>query len=296
MKSSCAALLFRIVLAGLICNSPLSLAQTTTTPSPGTSSDTAKAMPAAASNVNNKLVESFTGLAGSRDNATSLITGLRTGGSITLVDSPSQTDPATSGSTATSTGITFSPETKPMGYGNIRIALSLARTQLASQGITNPTAEQLQGALMGTPGGSTGTATQGVLQMRAAGMGWGQIANSMGVKLGTVMSGRQTMPVTTSTTTGGTTAAGGRGAGAISSMTQRSGGKMVTGAGITGSGYAHGKSGVVTASGGLVGGAKTQVTTGFGGGHASATGAVNANGGKSGTVGAMGNAGGKGKP
>jgi hypothetical protein len=33
------------------------------------------------------------------------------------------------------------------------------------------------------------TELQGVLQMRAEGMGWGQIANAMGTKLGHVMSG-----------------------------------------------------------------------------------------------------------
>ena len=55
------------------------------------------------------------------------------------------------------------------------IALSLAEASLKQQGITNPTSEQLQGALMG------------VLKQRADGKGWGQIANSMGFKLGEVV-------------------------------------------------------------------------------------------------------------
>jgi hypothetical protein len=62
-----------------------------------------------------------------------------------------------------------------MGYGNVNIALSLAEASLKQQGITNPTPEQLQGALMG------------VLRQRANGKGWGQIANSMGFKLGEVV-------------------------------------------------------------------------------------------------------------
>jgi hypothetical protein len=62
-----------------------------------------------------------------------------------------------------------------MGFGNVNIALSLAEASLKQQGITNPTSEQLQGALMS------------VLQQRADGKGWGQIANSMGFKLGEVV-------------------------------------------------------------------------------------------------------------
>ena len=98
---------------------------------------------------------------------------------------------------------TFTPPTRPMGYGNVRIALLLAREQLAQAGITQPTPEQLAAALMGgtvTNGtGATSTTTDfpGVLQMRADGMGWGRIANSMGVKLGHVMSGRLPPPVST---------------------------------------------------------------------------------------------------
>lgn len=60
---------------------------------------------------------------------------------------------------------------------------------MASQGIVSPTAEQLRAALIG-PSGATPTAAPGILQMRAAGMGWGQIALSTGVKLGAVMIGK----------------------------------------------------------------------------------------------------------
>src|SRR5437773_4854712 len=107
------------------------------------------------------LIQKYAPLAGSEDNAKSLVTGLRDGTAVKL----------SSGSASTS----FTSPTGKMGYGNVNIALSLAEASLKQQGITNPTSEQLQGALMG------------VLQQRADGKGWGQIANSMGFKLGEVV-------------------------------------------------------------------------------------------------------------
>ena len=108
-----------------------------------------------------RLIQKYALLAGSEDNAKSLVTGLRDGTAVKL----------SSGSASTS----FTSPTGKMGYGNVNIALSLAEASLKQQGITNPTSEQLQGALMG------------VLQQRADGKGWGQIANSMGFKLGEVV-------------------------------------------------------------------------------------------------------------
>ena len=159
-----------------------------------------------------RLVSSFSDWAGSDANARSLVTGLRQGSEITLTTSaptPTPSGGGTGTATIVTTGTAFTPPTRPMGYGNVRIALSLAREQLAQSGITEPTPAQIQAALMGpapTPAtgtGSNATVTQfpGVLQMRADGMGWGQIANSMGVKLGQVMSGRTAPPPTTTSTT-----------------------------------------------------------------------------------------------
>jgi hypothetical protein len=195
----------------------------TTTGSTTTGATTTPSTSGAASS---KLAASFADLAGSTENATALVNGLRTQSPITLT-SASTTTTSQGGTT------TFTPPTRPMGYGNIRIALSLARAELAAQGITNPTPQQLQGALTGTTS-TSGTQTQGILQMRASGMGWGQIANSMGVKLGAVMSGH--VPTAAATTASGTTS-----------------GTTTSTAGGTGGGYAgHGKSGsgIVTAGGG----------------------------------------------
>lgn len=125
------------------------------------------------------LVTAYSGLLGSETNATSTVQGLRTGTTISLASSD-PTQPAR----------TFSAPTQPMGYGNINITLALAEKSLQQVGITDPTPEQVQAALLG---GMVQTATgpvslAGVLAARAAGMGWGEIAQSLGVKLGSIVS------------------------------------------------------------------------------------------------------------
>ena len=158
--------------------------------------------------VTGKIATDFQSFAGSKENSTALVSGLRNGSEVTLTQTGKPS-------------VTFTPATKPMGYGNVSTSLSLAKYQLAQQGITNPTPEQLQTALNGgtiTYNGKT-VEYQGILQMRADGMGWGQIAQQLGTKLGPVVSGMKaqnahiaTLPVakhaTMSTSTGATTATG----------------------------------------------------------------------------------------
>jgi hypothetical protein len=105
-----------------------------------------------------RLTEKYATLAGSKANARILVTGLRDGKDFKI------------GSTS------FDPPTGKMGYGNVDIALALAQKGLP----TNPSPEQLKAALIGT------SAKPGVLALRAEGQGWGQIAQSMGFKLGEV--------------------------------------------------------------------------------------------------------------
>src|SRR5215470_13176228 len=132
----------------------------------------------AASEPTNELVSKFTSFAGSTANAQSLVNGLRNDTSVTLQATTPMTPNAT-----------FTPPTRPMGFGNINIALSLARTELASQGITQPTPAQIQTALLGgkltTASGTTGL--PGVLALRSEGNGWGEIAHTLGFKLGEVV-------------------------------------------------------------------------------------------------------------
>ena len=134
-----------------------------------------------------KLSTQYGTWAGSPTNSAALVTGLREGKAVTLVASPTGLNP-------TAPSASFTPATGKLGYGNINIALSLAKADLAKQGITNPTPGQLAAALNG---GSITTATgsvalRGVLAQRQEGLGWGQIANAMGVKLGSVVSASKT--------------------------------------------------------------------------------------------------------
>jgi hypothetical protein len=135
-----------------------------------------------------RIISSYSGLAGSEANAHSLIAGLRQGGEITL------TAPAKGGQPGTSTR--FTAPTRPLDYGDIRIALALARGQLAQLGIDRPTPAQVKAVLVG--GGVatrvSGQATTpfllpGVLQLRAGGIGWAKIAHLMGVTLEPAMNG-----------------------------------------------------------------------------------------------------------
>jgi len=122
----------------------------------------------------------FTEFAGSGENATALVTGLRNGTTITLTTT-------VDGAAVTTE---FQPATGKLGYGNAYISLALAQQSLAQAGITQPTPAQLIAALNGgTVTGADGTAVPlaGVLTLRAAGDGWGNIAKSLGVKLGPIM-------------------------------------------------------------------------------------------------------------
>lgn len=312
------------IAAGAQTPEPVSPPATTTTTT--TTSTPVKTLGGGGSPAETRIVNSFSAWAGSEDNARSLVTGLRQGSEITLTTPTSSglpgsgtpgTGAGTTG-TASSGGISFTPPTRPMGYGNVRIALSLAREQLAQSGITQPTPAQLEAALMGgttTTGTATGTggaatttaSFPGVLQMRADGMGWGRIANSMGVKLGHVMSGRTSLPppavppadpsgtastgggsstgATTSTQSGVSTAAGStpttvstrsRGNSAAAHQAHRPGAGIVTAAGgstaaLSAGATANGggnSTGVVTAAGVASGSRASASGRAHGKGHA----------------------------
>ena len=134
--------------------------------------------------VTDTLAGRFAVFAGSEDNAKSLVTGLRTGSEITLTTT-------TNGQTTTTT---FTPSAGTQGYGNVFLSLSLAEHELSAQGITQPTAAEIQAALnggsvtVGTGADAKTVQLTGVLALRASGEGWGQIAQHLGVKLGRVVS------------------------------------------------------------------------------------------------------------
>lgn len=125
-----------------------------------------------------QLVRDYTRFAGSEANAESLVNGLRNDEPIKLASKD--------GTTTT----TFKPATDKLGYGNVKIALALAKESLAEQGIRKPTPEQIEAALNGgtiTLKSGREVKLDGVLEMRASGMGWGRIAQEQGFKLGHVM-------------------------------------------------------------------------------------------------------------
>jgi len=120
----------------------------------------------------------FSDFAGSSANAQSLVEGLRTGSEVTLTGADNSTT-------------SFAVPGGTSGYGEVAISLGLAQQSLASYGISDPTPQQIQAALVGgtvTTADGTQARLAGVLTLRNSGMGWGKIAQTYDVKLGTVVS------------------------------------------------------------------------------------------------------------
>ena len=145
---------------------------------------------AAARDYVDRIAPQYETFAGSRDNLESLAAGLRQGKEVTLT-APGETTAS------------FTPPTRPMGYGNITRALDLTSRKLAADGITSPTPQELSAAM------------QDVLQLRSQGMGWGKIAHTIGVHpsghaSATALS-HSTPAHSAPSSSGITTAAGGRG-------------------------------------------------------------------------------------
>ena len=210
------------------------------------------------------------------------------------------TDPNTNVTTTT----TESLPTGKMGHGNVRISFALARYSLSKQGIYQPTSDQLHTALVGghvNPTDPNSATMEGILQMRADGMGWGQIAQKYDVKLGPLMSGKQPAATATTTDTNTTTTSSkgivtGRGKSASEgalNATSKGNGKTLAGSKAQGSGIvsgsgksagtsnfvSHGSRGIVSGSGRSVGHTSGIVTGGGHGHQYGASGASHGNGG-----------------
>lgn len=121
--------------------------------------------------------------------ARSVVVGLRNGTPIAL----GKAMPAASAETHPGLAIIIKPPTHKMGLGNVFISLALAKQQLGRLGIERPTPEELKGVLLGgsvtsqNGGGAATTKLQGILAMRSQGMGWGLIAQKLGLKLAPVV-------------------------------------------------------------------------------------------------------------
>jgi hypothetical protein len=218
-------------------------------------------------NVINKISSDFSSFLGA--DAKAVVTGLRNGTPITLTSTTSTpttttttTPTTTTGSlpTTTTTTTTITPPTGQIGFGGAFISLALAKQELSGLGITQPTPEQLKAALTGGPitqttsTGATTTTTgttaatttttqlQGILTMRSQNMGWGQIAQKLGFKLGPVIASMKsanhslTSGAATSATGSNATNTGGQSTGSDNGI-------------VSGSGNPHGNSNQTASSG-----------------------------------------------
>lgn len=86
-----------------------------------------------------RLSSQYSAWAGGKSNADAIVGGLRNGSSITLVTSGAGRNVSLAG---------FTPAA-PMTYGEIHSALSNAQRTLSRMGISQPSAEQIQAALIG---------------------------------------------------------------------------------------------------------------------------------------------------
>src|SRR5689334_8521300 len=107
-----------------------------------------------------RLASQYAGWAGGKSNADSLVNGLRTGNSITLVTPGPGNTRSMAGFTAQTT----------MTTAEIGAALASAKSTLSRMGIRQPTAEQIQAALIGgenTPAKGKPQLVQGSVALRA---------------------------------------------------------------------------------------------------------------------------------
>lgn len=136
-----------------------------------------------------RLVDRYIELAGSPEASSDLVGDLRTGGDFVVVEEVTTTTTNPDGTTTTVTTEverTIVNPNGPMGWGEVNITLSLAQAMIDSGA-----APDLQSALAGatvTNADGTVTTTPGVLQLRADGAGWGNIAKQLGFNLGALVS------------------------------------------------------------------------------------------------------------
>jgi len=270
---------------GLIAGSPVwTVGQTTTELNTEATEMNTLASSQGETKVVNKISSDFNSFLGSDANA--VVSGLRNGTAINLTSSAT-TPNTTPASPPVTTTTTIVPPTGKMGFGNVYTSLAVAKEQLGQLGINQPTPQELQAALTGgtvTTGTET-TTLQGVLTMRSQNMGWGQIAQKSGFKLGPVISSMKSANKNLTNATAATSRGGGAvNAGEQSSRSSHSG--IVSGSGKIHGGNAKGNvgsgSGIVTGAGKSAGGAghgygqSRGIVTGAGQTHGAGAGIVSA--------------------
>lgn len=146
--------------------------------------------------VNDRISSDLEGLAGSADNADALLEGLRSGDEFTLSE---ERDDGMGGIETISVDI--DPSTDGMGYGGVSIAGALAEKLLSDADLESSPeniAAVLEGGEILDADDNVLASFSGILVDRADGMGWGEMANAAGFRLGELMSdlhsARDSMP------------------------------------------------------------------------------------------------------
>ena len=204
-------LLFAALAAALFAAAPAFAQDSTTTTDTTTTTD--------AGVPKDRLVSTYSStlFAGDDAAAADAITALRTGGDFTVTTTTTQQVKNADGTLATNPDGTPKMETVtvdtvvanangPMGWGEVDHSLGLAQALVDSGKVASVDEALLGTATTTTVTNADGTTTTtttysgGVLQMRADGMGWGQIAKELGFKsLGEIKSGHFTSADETST-------------------------------------------------------------------------------------------------
>lgn len=145
-------------------------------------------------NVESKLSAEFSEFLGSEEKASRVVEGLRTGDEFRLggrhhndgrVTHHGALDPSGPPAGGGRNQHTIDPPTGTMGYGNVRLTLSLAEARFAQMGVSQPNNRELSAILVG--GKIDGVNVEGILNERAAGAGWGEIAQRYDLKVGQIM-------------------------------------------------------------------------------------------------------------
>ncbi len=137
-----------------------------------------------------RLVDRYSDATGSEEAAAGLVTSLRDGDDLTTTQTTTTTTTNPDGTTTTTTStseVVVENPNGPMGWGEVDKALGIAE-KLVDDGQF----ETLEAALAGSaditnPDGTVVEGSAGILQLRADGMGWGQIAKEFDFKLGSVV-------------------------------------------------------------------------------------------------------------
>ncbi len=168
---------------GVNLRTAISTARTATDAGETAETGAEEAMKPLSARATDRIADHFATFAGSEANASALVTGITNGTAITLT--------TTANGQTTTTMIT--PPTGPMSGRSAFTALALAEADLTKLGVTNPTAADIQAALVGgtvtTGSGSSAVTTtlQGVLVLSHQGQSFSQIATTLGVNLQTAL-------------------------------------------------------------------------------------------------------------